>query len=169
MSAGCVPAVVYGGGELAVSIWVSEKELRKIAISQDAYKPGTLDLGDLKITVLLKSVATSPIGALQHADFLDLDKAKSYSVFIPIKTCGTSPGVKRGGILSFGVTKLEVTSKRDISEIPEFIDVDISDMDIGSVLHVNKIKLPEGFAATNPIRDNTILSVVAPAAEKKKK
>lgn len=165
---GFVPAVVYGGGKPARHLSVSRKELIKLAQTEASYRFGTVEVGKDKLQCVIKDLQCEPhTGLPTHADFLNLADAKTIPAVLAIKPVGTSPGVKRGGLLNVAVPKLEVTVT-DISalqRIPESLDIDISSMEINDVCHLSALKLPAGVTPTHPARDNTILSIVAPLTD----
>ena len=165
---GFVPAVVYGGGKPAQHLYVSRKELIKLAQTEASYRFGKLEVaGKSGIQCMIKDLQCEPHTGLPiHADFLNLTDAKKVTTFLTIQTIGVSPGVKRGGLLNIAVPKLEVlvTDVSALHKVPEVLEVDISDMEINSVLHLDALKLPAGITPARPARDNTILSIVAPSS-----
>ncbi len=161
-----VPGVVYGGGKPAQSISMVLKDVVKLMQSEASYRFGKLVIDGKEVQCMVKALQCEPSTGLPiHVDFLNLRDAKRVTTFLAIKTTGLSPGVKRGGLLNLAVPELEVlvTDTSLLDALPEHLEVDISQMDIGDVYHLHDLTLPEGVVAANAARDNTILSVVAPA------
>lgn len=163
---GDVPAVVYGVGvdplPLTVNLHDFDKAMRGIE--------GTSVLIDLAIDgketlpVMLRDFQVDIISRkFRHLDFQKVDLSKRIKVEVPLHLVGKAPGVKEGGILEHLRRTLEIRCLP--TAIPDSIDVDVSQLNIGDTIHLHDVKLPEGvevaFAA-----DITIAAVVAPVEEK---
>jgi large subunit ribosomal protein L25 len=160
--------VLYGGGKTAKSLSVVPKDFKKLAESDVSYRPGRLTLASKEIPCVIKDIQCNPkTGAPIHIDFLNLEEAKVFTMFLTIETMGISPGVKRGGILNLVVPRLEiVVDSSAVRNVPDCIKIDISSMHIGSVYHLEELELPKGIFPANKTRDGTILSVIAPSGQK---
>ena len=99
-----------------------------------------------------------------HADFQRLVQGASIRLFIPVhfKNHADSPGLKRGGVLN--VVRHEVEFSCPSDRIPQFIEGDLTGMDIGDSLHISHFKLPEGLVPVIRSRDFTVATVAAPSA-----
>ncbi len=163
---GLVPAVVYGKGIDPCAITVDPKAL-KIALSGGAGLNTLLTLkGDGSFsgkTVLLVDSQVHAIRRdLEHVDFKAIDISQETSVMVPIITIGTPVGEKVGGTMSLIRHELEVHCLP--TAIPTSIEIDVSAMEIGDVLHVDEIKVPAGV--TIPFDVNfTVVTVVGHAPE----
>ena len=95
-------------------------------------------------------------------DFLRINENSKINIYVPINFINeeTSPGLKRGGVLN--VVRREVELICNIKNIPEKLEVDLTDLEIGSVIHMSDIKLSEGVAPMIADRDFTIATVAAP-------
>lgn len=163
---GLVPAVVYGKGVDTYAIIVDPKAL-KIALSSGVGLNTLLTLkGDGPFSGKTVLLVDSQIHAirrdLEHVDFKTIDITQETSVMVPIVTLGTPAGEKMGGTMSLIRHELEVHCLP--TAIPSSIEVDVSAMLIGDVLHVDEIKAPAGV--TIPYDVNfTVVTVVGHAPE----
>jgi large subunit ribosomal protein L25 len=108
---------------------------------------------------LLKEVQSHPWkGNLYHLSFFSIGSQGSLTVTVPIHFSGESIGVKTyGGILDTVIMELEVQAPPD--RIPESINVDVSELNLGDALHVNQLPLPEGVTALGD-GDRVVVSVL---------
>ncbi len=164
---GAIPAVFYGSDTESMKLSVSAKALELITKSANI---GQLLLnltieGDETAakTAMIRELQIHPLsGSPLHVDFYEVDMHRKINVSIPIVTVGKSKGVELGGMLQLVRRELEVLCLP--IEIPEFIEVDVSDLDIGDSLHVDEIELGENIE--NPADVNyTVITVLAPALE----
>jgi large subunit ribosomal protein L25 len=166
-STGRIPGVLYGRGSEPLAISLDVKELRK-ALSGKSGLNTVLELqGSDKVKgklAILKSVQHNPVNsAPTHADLQELKLDQKIHVNVPIHLQGKAKGVVEGGIVTPLVRDLGIECFPN--DIPEAINVDITELNIGDSLHVNELKLPEGIRAVGD-QGIAIVSVVAPAAEK---
>jgi len=164
--AGLVPAVVYGKGMDPCSITVEPKALKK-AIATDAGWNTLITLkGDGPFdgkVVLLKDMQINSIRRdVEHADFQAIDLKKKIHVLVPIHAIGTPKGEIEGGTLSIVRHEIEVICLP--IAIPKSIDIDVSEMEIGDVFHVNEIKVQDGVEIPHDV-NFTILTIVGRMAE----
>ena len=98
-----------------------------------------------------------------HVDFLRLSEKSRIDLFIPVVflNAGISPGIKRGGVLT--VVRQEVELNVLASEIPDHLEIDLSESDIGDVLHMSNITLPAGATSVIRGRDFVIANISAPS------
>lgn len=163
---GLVPAVVYGKGMESCNITVDPKAL-KTALATDA---GLNTLITLKgkgafdgKTVLLKETQIASIKRnLEHVDFQTVDLTQETSVMVPVVTVGKAEGEVLGGTLSVVRHELEVLCLP--TAIPTSIEIDVTALDVGDVIHVAEVEVPEG--AKIPYDVNfTVVTCVGHAAE----
>jgi large subunit ribosomal protein L25 len=141
-----IPAVVYGKGLEPCSLSVSPKEL-KAAIATEAGWNTLLTLkGDGPFdgkVVILKDLQVAAIRRdMQHADFQVVNMSQKVHVMVPVHAVGKAAGEKIGGNLQVIRKELEVVCMPNA--IPGSIDVDVTAMTIGDVLHVGDLTLPAG-------------------------
>lgn len=133
---GKVPCVIYGG-EKQIHFAIEELMFDKVIFTPDVYVV-TLDIDGKKHKAILQDVQYHPVSdKALHADFLEVIENKPITVSIPAKLIGSSAGVLRGGKLIHKMHKLRV--KGLIQDIPEFINVDITPMNIGGSIKVNSV------------------------------
>ncbi|MGI5846099.1 MAG: 50S ribosomal protein L25/general stress protein Ctc [Alphaproteobacteria bacterium] len=141
-----VPAVIYGDKKSPVAIELNAKEwvelIRKPGLRTKLFEietPNGLENAML-MDIQYHPVSDAPI----HVDFKRIDVNKPVNVEVPLKLLNveTSRGLKMGGALNFAIRKVEIVA--NINKIPEKIDVDISGLNIGDVVHGSDLKLPSG-------------------------
>ncbi|MEG2071060.1 MAG: 50S ribosomal protein L25, partial [Bacteroidales bacterium] len=135
---GMVPCVLYGGKEQYQFI-VPEKQFNDIIYTPEV-KYAILDFNGKKFNAIVQASQFHPItDKLLHVDFLEVTENKPITINIPLKITGISPGVLRGGKLSKRVRTLKV--KGLLENIPEFITIDITPLEINDMIKVSDIKL----------------------------
>ncbi|MDA9372364.1 50S ribosomal protein L25/general stress protein Ctc [Porticoccaceae bacterium] len=145
--AGEIPAIVYGGKKDPQSLTLIHKDVLK-ALENEAYYSHiiTLDVDGKSQDVVLKDVQRHPAKtAILHLDFLRINKTTALTIRVPLHFINEDNcvGVKKeGGIISHTMSELEVQCLP--KDLPEFIDVDVSELALGSTLHISDIKLPKG-------------------------
>jgi large subunit ribosomal protein L25 len=164
---GLIPAILYGPKRESMSLTVSPMDLEKI------YKDSGTEQVVLKlviengvtqnVTVLVKKVQTSPVTRqCLHIDFLEISLDEEIVVRVPVEVTGKSVGVERGGFLQLVRHELEVSCLP--MDMPEKIEVDIADLDIGDAIHVEDITLDDRIKMLSE-PGHTVLTVVAPTVE----
>lgn len=161
---GRVPGVIYGDKKPPILISVDFKTLhQRIYAGHFLSTVFSIEVDGQKHRVIPRDYQLDPVRDMPvHVDFLRLGEGAKIRVDIPIHVKGAdvSPGVKRGGTVNLVVHSL--TLMVDADRIPEGIDVDISELNIGSSVHLADIKLPAGTSAVSG-DDATVLSIVAPS------
>ncbi|HZT26989.1 MAG TPA: 50S ribosomal protein L25/general stress protein Ctc, partial [Pseudolabrys sp.] len=161
---GRVPGVIYGENKPPVLVLVEHDELKKrIYAGRFLTTLYELDVDGEKHRVIPRDFQLDAIKDLpMHVDFLRVSAGATIRVKIPVHVKGadTSPGVKRGGAVNIVVHTVEVRCPADA--IPEAIDVDISDLDIGHSKHLDEIALPQGIRVVGRA-DMTLVTVVPPS------
>ncbi len=144
--AGRVPGIVYGGAE-AQMIELDHNTLYH-ALRNEAFHASilTLDMGDKKQQVLLRDFQMHPFRQqVMHIDFQRVQADKKIHMKVPLHftNAAAAPGVKvGGGTISHVLSDLEIACLP--ADLPEFIEVDLSSLDIGHSIHVSDVKLPKG-------------------------
>ncbi|MDI1300618.1 MAG: 50S ribosomal protein L25/general stress protein Ctc [bacterium] len=142
-----LPAVIYGGSTPAQSITLELKELVK-ALENEAFYSHvlTINVDGTPEKAVIKSLQRHPAkGTPMHADFLRVDATHKLTMHVPLHFLNqdTCVGVKtEGGELSIMAADLEVACLP--ADLPEFIEVDLLNVHIGTTLHITDIKLPKG-------------------------
>ena len=169
---GKIPAVLYGRKTQTFHLAVKPEELKKILTSGAKENtliglrvggPGSDQVG--APVVMLKDLQVHPLTqSYLHADFYAVAMDEKIEVDIPIRLVGKSEGVKLGGIQQLAMREIRVRCLP--TEIPEFLDVDVSALKIGDSLHVRDLAPPEKFDFVTD-RNFTVASVVPPISEAK--
>lgn len=142
-----VPGIVYGDGKEPVNISMAQKDLVK-HLENEAFYSHIINLvidgkGE---NVILKDLQRHPAKpVLIHADFLRVSKTKKMHVNVPLHFINedTCVGVKvNGGTISHTMSQIEVSCLA--TNLPEYIEVDMIDVDVGQILHISDIKMPAG-------------------------
>ena len=145
--AGLVPAIIYGGSKKPEMITVEHKAIIKQLENEAFYSHIiTLNVDGASQDVILKDLQRHPAKAqIIHADFLRVSKSKKLTTRVPLHFIneGTSKGVKlQGGKVSHSMTELEISCLP--ANLPEYIEVDLADAEVGHIIHISDLKLPEG-------------------------
>lgn len=158
---GLVPAVVYGKEIGSLSVAVEPKDLQA-ALSTEAGWNALITLkGDGPFSgkvVILKELQRDPVRRNPiHVDFQAIDLKKKVHVMVPVHPVGKSAGEKMGGALQIVRHELEVLCLP--TQIPSAIEVDVTPLMIGDVLHINDIPLPSGVQFPHDV-NFTVITVV---------
>ncbi|MEO6985570.1 MAG: 50S ribosomal protein L25/general stress protein Ctc [Paralcaligenes sp.] len=145
--AGRVPAIVYGGTAQPASIELDHNEIYH-ALRKESFHASilTMEMDGASEQVLLRSVQWHPYKQLvMHVDFQRVDASQTLHTKVPLHfiNADQSPAVKlSGAIVSHMVTELEITCLP--ANLPQYIDVDLSQLLVGSILHLSDIAMPVG-------------------------
>ena len=162
---GRIPAVLYGHGEETRSLTVDAHELdllfARVHVENTII---TLDIEGERspVKTLVREVQRhSWKPNVLHVDFYMIHAGEKLTVEVPVRLKGQSPGVKLGGIMQHVLDEIEVRCLPDA--IPDFIEVDVSALEVGDSIHIRDITFPPG-AETTLDPDRTICSVIPPQA-----
>ena len=142
-----VPGVVYGAGKDAVSVEFDAKALF-MEFRHEAFHASIIDLNldGKKESVLLRDYQLHPVrNTLQHIDFQRVSATEKIHVKVPFHFVNAeiAPGVKLGG----GIVA-HINTEADVSclakDLPEFVEVDLANLEMGHSIHLSEIKLPKG-------------------------
>ena len=161
---GRVPAILYGRGMDPVSIEVDRRQLIT-ALKTDAGMNMLLDIQvDGESTLALtKDLQTDPVaGTVLHADFVKVDRSVEIEVDVPIHLTGSAIGVREGGVLDQTLHEAQVRCLP--TDVPESVDVDISELAIGDSLRVADLSSGRKFEILND-PDETVVTIATPITE----
>ena len=163
--AGRVPAVIYGDNKPPVAISLDDKELRlRIQAGRFLTTICDIELEGKKHRVIPRDFHLDPVKDFPlHVDFLRLGEGATIRVSVPLHVNGgeSAPGVKRGGTINIVTHTIELEAEAD--SIPQFLEADVSQLDIGSSLHITDIKLPKGVKTLARDADLTLVTIVPPS------
>ena len=113
--------------------------------------------------VLVRETQEHPVsGVILHADFYEVDLTSRIEVTVPLHFTGKAAGVVTGGILQPVMRELIVECLP--TEIPEFIEIDVTPLGIHEAFHVRDVRMPEGVRVVSEA-GQTVVTVVAPTME----
>lgn len=160
---GFVPAVVYGYKTDSTTIAVSEIDLLKTLREVGRNGVMKLDVDGKSVNVVLSDYQMDVLkGKFVHADFLAINMSDELDVNVAVHLTGDSAGVREGGVLN--QPNRELTVKVKPSEIPDSIDIDVSELAIGETLTVGDVRDKIKFNVMNE-DDFTLASVGTPRSD----
>lgn len=142
-----IPAVLYGGKGEGVNFIVSQDAVRNLIYSPEIFLVELTVEGSGSYKAILKEIQFHPVtDRIIHIDFLQVTDEKPVVMEVPVILTGHAEGVKAGGKLSLEMRKLKV--KALYSEIPEKLDIDVSDLQLGKTIQVGELHF-EGLTLMN--------------------
>jgi large subunit ribosomal protein L25 len=144
---GLVPAIIYGGKKEPQNISLEFKELIK-HLDQEAFYSHiiSINVDGKSEDAILKDLQRHPSKAMIfHADFLRVSKDQKFTTNVPLHFVNEeiAKGVKlQGGVVSHSMTQLEISCLP--ADLPEYIEVDLADVELGQIVHISDLNLPEG-------------------------
>ena len=161
---GMVPGVAYGGGIDPLPIQIPRNELLK-RLKAGRFMSTLFNLkveGHEDVRVICRDVQRHVVKDLPtHLDLMRLRRSSQINLFIPIEFVNedTAPGIKQGGVLT--IVRPEIELIVTAGDIPEKIEIDLSALNIGDVVTISSVNLPEGAKPTID-RDFVIANISAP-------
>jgi large subunit ribosomal protein L25 len=160
--AGKVPGVIYGNNQPPVTISVDHADLRqRILAGRFLTTIYDIDLEGSKHRVIPRDFHLDPVKDLPiHVDFMRLGEGATIRISVPlhVERADASPGVKRGGTVNIVTHAIELECSVD--NIPQYIEADVSGLEIGYSLHLSDIKLPANVKSL--MRENATLVTIVP-------
>lgn len=169
--AGLVPGIIYGGEEAPQMLSMKGNEVKKNLESEAFYSSILSVTVDGKTeSAVLRDVQWHPArGDAMHMDFLRVSATESIRIHVPMHFLNeeTCAGVKAGGLLIRTMTDVEIQCLP--GDLPESIECDVTDLDVGGSIHLSDLKAPEGvefpILAQDGDHDLLVVSVQHKAAE----
>ena len=145
--AGEIPAIIYGGKKQPEQVALAHKDVMKALENEGFFSQViSLDVDGKSEDVVIKDIQRHPAKALVlHMDFLRVSKTTKLTTKIPLHFINEDVcvGVKMGGgLIAHSMTELEIQCLP--KDLPEYLDVDMAEVEIGQTVHISDIKLPEG-------------------------
>jgi len=165
--AGQLPAILYGRRTEAVMLSVDTKDIEMI-MKKGGFGQLILDLviqNGKKVTkpAMIKELQSHPVsGNLIHVDFYEVDMKRQIKVMVPVVTTGKCEGVEAGGLLNLVRRELEVLCLP--GDIPESIEIDITELGIGDSIHIEDVSLGENLEVVTDV-NFTVVTVLSPKVE----
>jgi len=162
-----VPGIIYGPNTEPLMIMVEKPKLEAVLAHVSETTPITLKItdgdGTVEKTVFLKDLQRHKVNdSVIHVDFYEPMKGHTMHIHIPLHYVGKPKGVEKGGLKEIIHHEILVEALPD--KIVEYIEVDISHLDVGDVLRVGDVKFPEGM---DPLFDDdeVLVSILHKRAE----
>ena len=161
-AAGKIPAVLYGQGVDTTPLTVDSRELTHLLHGS----AGSNVLVDLVVDgeehlAIPREIQRDHIHArFVHVDFLAVSRTQTITVSVPVHETGEAVGVKEGGVVEHHLREVQIECLPQ--DVPDELVIDISNVELGEMVHVSDLDVPSGVTIlTNP--DDAILSVITPA------
>src|SRR5690349_5788306 len=167
--AGKVPAILYGGNNEPRSISLNHQKLMTLIDNEKFYSSIiNIVVGDKKQAAIVKDMQMHPArNAIVHVDMQRVVETEKIRIHIPIHFKGeaASPGVKtQGGVVSHRIADVEISCLP--KDLPEFIELDLSKMEMNESKHLSDLPLPAGVTIPAIAKgDATVVTIHAPRAE----
>jgi large subunit ribosomal protein L25 len=162
--AGRVPGVIYGNNQPPVTISVDDTELRqRILAGRFLTTIYDIDLEGKKHRVIPRDFHLDPVRDFPiHVDFMRLGEGATIRVSVPlhIQNGEAAPGVKRGGTVNIVTHTIDLECSVD--NIPQYVEADVSGLEISHSLHLSDVKLPAGVRSLSR-EDVTLVTIVPPS------
>lgn len=166
---GKVPVVVYGGGEDEQYLLVDHNKIYR-QLDVEAFHSALVQVhvGDDLQRAILRDVQMHPFKQqVMHLDFQRVSRKDTITMTVPLHFKGEedAPGVKtESGIMSHSMTSVDISCLG--SDLPEYIEVDVSGLGMGEAVHLGEIVLPEGVEFASTVQESdleqSVASVLAP-------
>ncbi|MFK5891674.1 MAG: 50S ribosomal protein L25/general stress protein Ctc [Pseudomonadota bacterium] len=169
---GKIPGILYGGDKDAIMLTLAHNEFVH-AIEDEAFFSHilTVEVDGAKEKVILKDMHRHPAKEqIMHVDFLRIDENKALHVHVPLHFMNEelAPGLKVGGIVAHLKTEVEVSCLP--ADLPEYIEVDIADLELNASIHLSDLILPKGITiielSHGEDHDAPVASITKPRGEK---
>lgn len=160
---GKVPAVLYGQGVDATPLVVDARDLLHL-LHSGAGANTLVDLvvdGEEHLAIPREIQRDHIHSKFVHVDFLAVSRTQTITVNVPIHEFGDAVGIREGGVVEHHLRELQVECLPQ--DVPEQIEIDITDVELGGMIHVSDIVPPEGATILTNLED-AVLSIVTPAA-----
>jgi large subunit ribosomal protein L25 len=162
--AGRVPGVIYGNNQPPLPISVENRELRqRILAGRFLTTIYDIELDGRKHRVIPRDFHLDPVRDFPvHVDFMRLGEGATIRISVPlhVERADVSPGVKRGGTVNIVTHAIDLECSAE--NIPQFIEVDVGELEIGHSLHLSDIKLPAAVKALTR-EEVTLVTIVPPS------
>ncbi|MFV9511732.1 50S ribosomal protein L25 [Tepidibacillus sp. LV47] len=155
---GFIPGILYGGGKGNQTIQIEQKTFLKQLKEHGKSGFFALTMGNDTFPVKINEIQINPIDRqVVHVDLQRIDLDRPVEMLVPIHFFGQSIGERNGGVIQQQLREIKVRALP--ASIPEFIQVNIADLDIGDSLYVKDLMLPEDVEVLHD-KDSVILKVV---------
>ena len=163
--AGKVPAIMYGGDKGPEALTLSHNEVLR-SLEHEAFYSHILTVksGGNETQAILRDLQRHPSKAvIMHMDLQRVSATEKLKTQVPVHLLGedVAPGVKAGGLVSHDLTEVAVECLP--KDLPEYIEVDLSALEVGESIHLSDLKVPDGVTLTELARgedhDSSVVSI----------
>jgi len=164
-SNGRIPAVIYGRHNKPQSLEVATKDLEQVIHSAHSeILLVNLALDKANRLALVRDIQHHPLsGKMLHVDFQEVAENEKVPAMVPVETVGEAAGVKTGGgVLEHVLFKVKVRATPQ--DLPEVINIDVSNLQIGQSIHIGEIQAPSGVEIVGK-KEAPVVAVAAPLTE----
>jgi large subunit ribosomal protein L25 len=161
-----VPAILYGEGKEPVSLTLAANKVWRAQQEEAFYSHVlTLNIGGEKVECLIKDMQRHPFkNVVMHMDFMRVDATHAVHTNVPVHFINEEAAAKKGGTIAHHINEIAVTCLP--GDLPEFIEVDVADIEVGQTLHLSDVKLPKGVTsdelAKGEDHDQAVVTLNAP-------
>lgn len=161
---GRIPAVIYGGNQAPAMISLDSNTVNVMyRKGHMGTSIGTLNMDGKKHMVIARDIALHPVtDVIEHIDFLRVSEKTTITVNVPLHIVGQdkSPAMSKKAVVTYAHHEISVDCQA--TNIPEHIDVDISKLDVGAIVHAGDLKLPSGVSLHGNIAEQNLLTLELP-------
>ncbi|NIM48446.1 MAG: 50S ribosomal protein L25 [Gemmatimonadales bacterium] len=160
---GQIPAIIYGHGRQSEALAVAQMDLDKVLHDITGATVIELALDGHPVRVLIREIQRHPTKkTVTHVDFYEIHAGEKITLGVPVNLVGSPDGVRNaGGVLEQFLREIEIEVLPQ--HIPERIDVDVTELGVGSSLHVEDVMVANAKILTDP--ETTVCTVVPPRVE----
>ncbi|GHF95613.1 50S ribosomal protein L25/general stress protein Ctc [Thalassotalea marina] len=161
-----VPAILYGEEKEPVSLTLAHNKVVRAQQEEAFYTQVlTLVIGGEKVECVVKDMQRHPFKPqVMHLDFLRVDASHPIHSNVPVHFVNEEAATKKGGTIAHHIAEIAVTCLP--GNLPEFIEVDVADIEVGQTLHLSDVKFPEGVTsdelAKGESHDQAVVTLNAP-------
>jgi len=164
---GRFPAILYGPGTQPVMLSVNVRDFEHVVqkgnIRRTIFSLSIQNGSTVTKPAVIKELQTHPVsGQFLHVDFYEIDMNRKLRVMVPVVPKGKAKGEEFGGMLQ--IIEREIAVFCLPQEIPDSLEIDVSELGVGDALHVKDIALPGGVELP-PGENYTVVTVISPKAE----
>jgi large subunit ribosomal protein L25 len=164
-----VPAILYGEGKESISLTLEHKNVLRAQLEEAFYSHVlTLNVDGKPVECLIKDMQRHPFkNIIMHLDFIRIDAKHAIHTNAPIHFLNEENVVKLGASVAHHVTEIAISCLP--KDLPEFVEIDLADLEVGQTLHLSDIKLPKGVTsdelAKGEAHDQAVVTANAPKAK----
>ena len=161
-----VPAILYGEGQEPVSLTLEHKNVFRAQQEEAFYSSVlTINVAGKPVECLIKDMQRHPFkNIVMHLDFIRINAKHDLHANVPVHFINEENVAKLGATIAHHVTEIAITCLP--KDLPEFIEVDLADLEVGQTLHLSDVKFPKGVTsdelAKGEAHDQAVVTANAP-------